>query len=90
MLVRLKYALFMNLENVFEPSFQAVQFEEIVALVEKSAADIEVRRHSDERWLATIWIEKYPGSTWPRALFSASGATAAEALLLAHEKARDS
>lgn len=76
-----------NLETQFEPSFEAVKFEEIVAIVERSAADIEVRRHSDERWLATIWIEKYPGSTWPRAPFTASGATAAEALLLAHGKA---
>jgi|GEM_PF-6297021 len=75
-----------NLEAHFEPSFETVKFEEIVALIEKNAADIEVRRQENERWLATIWIEKYPGSTWPRAPFSASGATAAEALLLAHGK----
>lgn len=77
-----------TLEIHFEPSFEAVKFEAVVSLVEKDAADIEVRRHSDERWLATIWIEKYPGSTWPRAPFSASGTTAAEALLLAHGKSR--
>ncbi len=79
----------MNVETHFERSFEAVNFEEIVALVEKEAADIEVRRHSDERWLATIWIEKYPGSTWPRAPFTASGATAAEALALAHSKSKE-
>jgi len=76
-----------NLEGQFEDSFEEVKFEEIVALISITATDIEVRRRSNERWMATVWIEKYPGSTWPRAPFTASGETAAEALLLAHGKA---
>ena len=78
-----------KLELYFEESFEEIQFEEIVALVSVVASDIEVRRYAGESWMATIWVEKHPGSTWPRTPFTASALTPSQALLMAHAKAKE-
>lgn len=72
-----------RLEPHFDDSFQALCFEELVALVEKEAEGLEVRHRADSLWEATIWIEEFPGTTWPLSLYSARAETAAAALLSA-------
>lgn len=72
-----------RIEPYFDESFQALCFEELVALLEREAEALEVRHRADSLWEATIWIEEFPGTTWPLSLYSARAETAAAALLSA-------
>jgi hypothetical protein len=72
-----------RIEPHFDESFQALCFEELVALVEREAEALEVRHRADDLWEATLWIEEFPGTTWPLSLYSARAETAAAALLAA-------
>lgn len=75
-----------SLERHFEPSFEALCFEELAALVERQAELIEVRGRAEDLWEASIWVEQFPGTTWPLARYQARGGTAAAALLAAWKR----
>lgn len=75
-----------HLERHFEPSFEDLCFEALAALVESQADLIEVRRRAEGHWEASVWVEQFPGTTWPLALFQARGSTAATALLAAWKR----
>lgn len=83
------HAYLNSLERHFDESFQALCFEELVRLLEGHADSIEVRRRGgDQPWEARLWVEEYPGTTWPLALYLAEGNSAQAALLGAWAKAK--
>jgi hypothetical protein len=71
------------LEKQFESSFEALFFEELVRIVERRASALEVRRWGDQQWEARLWVEEFPGTTWPLTLYLAKAGTATAALLAA-------
>lgn len=69
------------LETQFEDSFHRICLEELVHFLEKECEALEVRGRGQGVWEARLWIEEFPGTTWPLVLYRGQAGTATCALL---------